>query len=549
MGMNLLSKTIGDCFTERVSCTPDKLAIVYWDMKYTWSELDQLSDYLAVRMVSLGIEKGDHVGIWSVNTPNWIITFLALTKIGAITVPMNTCYQEIELLGIIRYSDIKYMYYGDGYKKLKYDSMIQIIKGELDGQVKRWISIGRDIEGKWLSDYSFSPSEKSLKAVNAIRNGKQRVSPYDTAILLFTSGSTSTPKGVLLSHYSLVNNAMETVMHMAWTSNDKMLIAVPLFHCFGITSGLLSSIHSGCIMHLIKYFKTQKVLEHIERYSCTVLNGVPSMFLAMIRNSNYKEYNISSLQSGIIAGSPLSPQEYTSICNTISNIRLHQSYGQTETSPCVSIIDEDDSCEKKTFSTGKIISHVKVRIVDINSNGPMRAGKIGEIQVQGYNVMQGYYKLPEESVPIITKDGWLRTGDLGYLDTDGYLYITGRLKEMIIRGGENISPQEIEGCVKECPYIQNVKVVGIPAEVLQEMIVACVIMEQGILLDEELIKAHLASKLAYYKIPAYVLSFPAFPMSTSGKIQIPELKQKVIERLYQEHKEEDLLCFSQNNII
>jgi fatty-acyl-CoA synthase len=342
---------------------------------------------------------------------------------------------------------------------------------------------------------------------------------------------------------------METVIHMGWTSMDKMLIAVPLFHCFGITSGLLSSIHSGCIMHLIKYFKTQKVLEHIERYGCTVLNGVPSMFLAMIRNSNYKDYNVLSLQSGIIAGSPLSPQEYISICNTISNIRLHQSYGQTETSPCVSIIDTEDSCEKKTFSTGRIISHAKVRIVDINTKEPMEANWIGEIQVQGYNVMQGYYKLPEENEHAISRDGWLKTGDLGYLDVDGYLYITGRLKEMIIRGGENISPQEIENCLKECPNIQNVKVVGIPTEVLQEMIVACVIMEQGFQLKEELIKSHLSSKLAYYKIPAYILNFETFPMNTSGKIKIPELKQQVIKQLHQEQKEEDLLCFSQNNII
>ena len=532
--MNLLSKTIGDCFAERVGCSPDNIAIVYCDITYTWLELDQLSDYLAVRMDAFGIEKGDHVGIWSVNTPNWIITFLALIKIGAIPILINTCYRETELLGIIRYSDIKYVYYGDGYKKLKYDSMIQNIRGELDSQVKMWIPIGRDIKGNWLSEYSFNPLEKSLKAVSAIRKVKQRVSPYDTAIILFTSGTTSTPKGVMLSHYSLVNNAMETVRHMGWTSNDKMLIAVPLFHCFGITSGFLSGIHVGCMMHLIKYFKTQKVLEHIERNGCTILNGVPSMYLAMIRNTNFKEYNISRLQSGIIAGSPISPQEYTSICNAISNINLHQSYGQTEASPCVSIIDLEDSFEKRAFSTGKVIDHVKVRIVDIHTKESMGVDCIGEIQVQGYNVMQSYYNLPVETEDTILEDGYLRTGDLGYLDADGYLYITGRLKEMIIRGGENISPQEIESCLKECPNIQDVKVVGIPTEVMQEKIVACVIMEQGIELNEELIKAHLVSKLAYYKIPTHILSFRAFPMNTSGKIQIPELKQQVIDRLHQE---------------
>lgn len=534
--MNLLSKTILDCFAERVRYSPDKIAIEYGDQLYTWEELNQVSDYLAVRMGLYGMEKGDHVGLWSVNTPNWLITFLAVIKIGAIPVLINTGYQESELRNIIHYADIKYIFYGDGYGSLMYNSMIKNMRVEQDRQIKGWIPIGRDIEGKWMSEKSFTSLEKAKHMVAGIREIEKQISPSDTAVMLFTSGTTSISKGVLLSHFSLVNNSIETARHMGWTSKDKMLIVVPLFHCFGITSGLLASIYVGCTMHLMDYFKTRMVLEHIQQYACTILNGVPSMFLAMLRNPQFDEFDLSSLQSGIIAGSFISPEEYTSICNKIKTINLHPSYGQTETSPCVSISDCEDPFDKRANSTGRIIDEVKVRIVDCSTNQPMGLGQIGEIQVKGYNVMQSYYKLLEETRKTILEDGWLKTGDLGYQDAEGYLYITGRIKEMIIRGGENISPQEIEIRIKEYPNIRNVKVVGIPTEVLQEMIVACVIMEPGVTFNEKDIQAYLSSKLAHYKIPSHILSFHTFPINSSGKIRTPELKQLVIERLLHEQK-------------
>lgn len=536
MEMELVNKTIGDCLAGRVKASPDKIAIEYWDKNYTWSEVDLVSDYLAVRMCSFGMKKGDHVGLWSVNTPNWVLTFLALLKIGAVPVLINTCYLEHELMDIIRYADIKYMYYGDGYKSLLYETMIDQVKREAWCRVERWIPIGRDGEGKWMTEKSFFTAEKSKKEMIKLARVKRQVQPEDIAGMLFTSGTTNIPKGVMLSHYNLVNNSLETAVHMKWNENDKLFLVVPLFHCFGITSGLLASIHAGCTIHLMKYFKTKKVLDHIDKYSCTVLNGVPSMFLAIIRNPAFSEYSLKSLRSGIIAGSPLSSKEYISICQRIPGIDLIPSYGQTETSPCVTIADREDYFGRKAETAGKPISHVELRIYGTQTGLILEHDKIGEIQVRGYNVMQGYYNLKKETEAVIMEDGWLRTGDLGYLDRDGYLHVVGRRKDMIIRAGENISPQEIESYIKDLSNVQDVKVIGIPADVVQEKIVACVVPVPGTPFSEPGILAYLKPRLAHYKIPSHVMQFQAFPMTASGKVLISELKKQVIDRLEQENK-------------
>lgn len=537
--MELVRKTIGDCLAWRVRQSPDAVAIEYWDKSYTWAELDLVSDYLAIRMNSFGMKKGDHVGIWSVNTPNWVLTFLALQKLGAVPVLINTCYKENELRDIIRYADIKYMYYGDGYKSLLYEPLIDQLKKEDWCQVERWIPIGRDGEGKWMTQRSFFTAEKSKKELTKLSRLKKQVLPDDIAGMLFTSGTTSIPKGVLLSHYNLVNNSLETALHMGWKESDKLFLVVPLFHCFGITSGLLSSIHSGCTIHLMKYFKTKKVLEHVDKYQCTVLNGVPSMFLAMIRNPEFSNYSLKSLQSGIIAGSPLSSREYISICQKIPGINLLPSYGQTETSPCVTLTDREDTFGRKAETAGRPISHVEVRIYGTQTGLILDHDKIGEIQVRGYNLMRGYYKLPKETEAVFMEDGWLRTGDLGYLDGDGYLHVVGRRKDMIIRAGENISPQEIENYIKDLANVQEVKVVGIPAEVVQEQIVACVILTPGTPFSETGILSYLTPRLAHYKIPSHVLEFKEFPMTASGKVLISELKKQVIDKLEQKNKEDN----------
>lgn len=530
--MELLKKTIGQCLALRAGETPRNTAIEYWDRSYTWEELHRISDYLAVRMLTMGMEKGDHVGIWSVNTPNWIITFLALVKIGAVPVLINTCYREQELRSVIRYADIRFLYYGDGCKSLLYEPMADQLRKEDWCQVERWVPIGRDSSGRWMSDASFVFSEKSQVWHKRLNRRKNQVKPQDTAAILFTSGTTKGAKGVMLSHYNLVNSALGTLEFTQWTSGDKLLLAVPLFHCFGITSGLLTSIHVGCTIHLMKYFKTRKVLEHIDQYHCTVFNGVPSMFLAMVRNPYFETDTMTSLRSGILAGSPVTEKEYEEIQKGFPGMAILPSYGQTETSPCVTLMTREDPVGKRGTSAGRLIDHVELRIVEPETGRLLETGQTGEVEVRGYNIMQGYYNLPEATAAVLGEDGWLRTGDLGYLDPEGYLHIAGRQGEMIIRCGENIYPGEIETCIKELSFVEAVKVIGIPAEVVQEQVIACVVPRKGMAFSEEGVLEYLRPRIARYKVPARVLRFDALPMNASGKIQISVLKDQVMERLH-----------------
>lgn len=529
--MELMYKTIGDCLTDRAEKSPAKQAVVYWDKSYTWSEIDQISDYLAVRMSRQGIGRGTHAGIWSVNTPNWILTFLALEKLGAVPVLINTCYKEEELRRVICYADITYIFYGDGYKSLVYEPVAEQLRQEDWSRDRQWISIGRAPDRGWLTDQSFTPEEKQKGAIEQLKTLRCQVKPEDIAGMLFTSGTTSASKGVMLTHINLVNSALGTLEFTQWTDEDRFLLAVPLFHCFGITSNLLVSIHAGSTLYLVKYFKTLLVMEAVDKYQITVLNGVPSMFLAMICKPEFRNYSLKSLRSGIVAGSPISEKEYRRIAEKIPDMALLPSYGQTESSPCVTLMMKDDPAEKRAVTAGRLIDKVELKICDQQTSEELPAGKTGEIVVRGYNVMQGYYKLQEATEKTILPGGWLRTGDLGYLDEDGYLCTRGRIREMIIRAGENISPFEIETYILELPNIRAVKVIGIPAEVVQEKIIACVIPKPGMAVDEKQIILYLTSRLAHYKVPSHVVEVDRFPVTASGKIMLSELKRQVIEKL------------------
>lgn len=490
----------------------------------SFSRLDELSDLMAVRMGQLGIGAGTHVGIWSANSPRWAVTFLALSKIGALPVLINTCYKKDELRGILEYSDVEVLFYGAGYKAAVYEEIIGQVRAVLPG-IRHFISM----DGEMFTEGKCLPGE-----IKGLRELEDRVGPSHTACMIFTSGTTSIPKGVMLTHHNLVNNAAALVKAMGWGPEDKMCLTVPMFHCFGITAGIVACILGGMSMYLVPYFRTAPVWTAIEKYRCTILNGVPSMFLAMIRKPGYQDRNGTGVRSGIIAGSPFTREEFLEICGRFPGMHLQPSYGQSETSPCVTIADLDESNERKAVSVGRVIPHVQVRIADAKTGEILGTGMDGEIQVKGYNVMSGYYKHPQANEKAFTGDGWLRTGDIGSLGEDGELRVTGRLKELIIRAGENISPFEIEQVIKELEWVDSVKVVGVPAEVLQEEIAACVVPKAGYRADKEGLMAYLEPRLSRYKLPAFVLEFSRLPMNASGKVELPALMQEAARRAAEE---------------
>jgi fatty-acyl-CoA synthase len=534
--MELIRKTIGECLEERARLSGRRPAVEGAGFRCTFEQLDQFSDFLAVRMSTYGIGKGTHVGIWSANSPQWVLTFLALEKIGAIPVLINTSYQEEEVKRTLNYADVEILYYGSGYKTTLYKDLLARIKEETP-KVRRSIPMDSGEAGIWFRDGGFLSAVCSPEDLMKLETKKREIKPEDPACMIFTSGTTSFAKGVLLSHYSLVNNSRAMVRAMHWKDDDKMCLTVPMFHCFGVTAGILPCLLSGAEMKVLPYFKTADVWNTLEQKHCTILSGVPSMFLAMVRKPEHMCRCADSLRSGIIAGSAVTQEEYAEICGRFPRMRLQPSYGQTETSPCVTIADWEAPLKGKGASAGKVIDHVSARIAEIGTGRVLGPGRDGEIQVKGYNVMLGYYKLPEVTADAFTSDGWLRTGDIGNFDESGALHVTGRLKEMIIRGGENISPKEIEKVIKKLSWVEQVKVVGVPAEVLQEEIAACIVPKPGCAVDREGLLEFLRPRLARYKVPAYILKFDAFPMNASGKIELKSLKSQAAAMAQKERDE------------
>ncbi len=523
--MELINKTIGQCLKEQAARNGEQPAMEMDGYVWNFRQLDIVTDRFVVKMKELGITHGTHVGIWSVNTPIWVTLFLALVKMGAVPVLINTCYKEEEVKGILNYADVEVLFYGIRYKAIVYEEIVTAIRKDTP-KVRHFVHM--DGFGDLYADDELTPDERAV-----VYEARAKVKPEDTACMIFTSGTTSLPKGVMLSHYNLVNNSRAQVEGMRWKTGDRMCITVPLFHCFGITTGIIACIMGGITMYLIPYFKTVKVWEAILEGNCTILNGVPSMFLALIRKPEYAGMRADGLKSGLVAGSPVTKEEFLEICDRFPNMHLQPAYGQTETSPCVTLAQWNEPNEEKAVSAGRVLEHIEMRIADLRTGETLGPNKNGEVQVKGYNVMQGYYNLPQATANAFTADGWLRTGDIGCVDDRGELHITGRLKEIIIRAGENISPSEIEMVIRRLPWVADVKVVGVPAAVMQEEIAACIVPKPGYKVDADEVRSLVKQSLAHYKVPTFVLEFNEFPLNASGKIHLKVLKEQVIARVNQ----------------
>lgn len=532
--MKLKNITIGQVLLDKLETMADENAIEYENVFYTWKELDEISNKFAIKFLDYGIKYNSHVAIWSTNTPNWIVTYLALAKIGAVSVLINPKYKERELSQILEYSDVQYVCYGDFCEDENYEDVVTSLMEKNVGKIKQYIYIGQNKSSKCGKTHILE--ELTSSDMERLREAESKVTPQHIASMVFTSGTTSMPKGVILTHYQLMNTSREAAEQMRWTKEDKMCIALPMFHCFGLSVSFFASLHKGFCMYLLPGFHTSYVLKCVDLYKITILNGVPSMFLALLNNSERKKYDLSSLKSGIIAGSTVFKEDYIKICRELNFVKLQQSYGQTEASPSITFNDYNDSFDIKCVSVGKVIPNVELKIVSLGEDErELKPYETGEIIIKGYNVMQGYYKRPDENCKKL-KNGWLYTDDIGYVDKYRNLYITGRKQEIIIRSGENISPKEIEDVIIKYPDILQVKVFGIPAPVVQEEIVACIVSDDTKMQINNL-KEHLKKYLANYKIPKYIYNFKKFPLNSNGKVNVKQLKEEIQLRI---SKEENL---------
>ena len=500
--------TFNSLLARRVESTPDKEAIVYKDVGYTWRDIDDLTDHAAQYFINRNVKKGCNVGLWATNSIEWVVTFISLTRIGAVPVLINTHYTVNELRRTVEYADIALMCYSPqsgGEAPACGADLLDITDGFLD-----------TIRGVELK-----PELEKMKA---------DVYPDDTFAILFTSGTTSFAKGVMLSHNSMLKVAEDASKIMHWGESDTNCMSLPLFHCFGLSTGLLSAVACGSRMIICEGTRSQQNLDTILKYDCTILNGVPTMFYALARNLKSNPVKINTLKSGFIAGAAISYEDYKALCEAIGMDKLQMSYGQTESAPSITFSDYDDDPELKAKSVGKAIPDIELEIFDIHTGEKLPTGQTGEIRVRGYNVMQGYYKMPEETAKTVDKDGWLHTGDLGFLDKEGNLYFQGRIKELIIRGGENISPREIENLIREYPGVGQVKVIGVPAPIVQEKVVACIIPQPGKTVDTEGLDVFLRHNLAKFKIPEEYMYLKEFPLNASGKISLKDLVEMVEEK-------------------
>ena len=533
----LFDRTIGQWLEKWAVEFPDKEAIVYSDrdLRFTYSQLNKRVDDLAKGFIEIGVERGTHVGIWATNVPDWLTVMYACAKIGAVAVTVNTNYKQSELEYLCENSDMHTLCVidGDGYTdyiEMTYKMLPELktcergfLKSPRFPKMKNVVYIGQD---KYRGMYNIP--ELLLLGKNTedmkLEQMKAAVTCHDVVNMQYTSGTTGFPKGVMLTHHNITNNGYLTGEHMKFTAADKLCCCVPLFHCFGIVLATMNVITHGCTQVMVEKFDPLVVLASIHRERCTAVYGVPTMFIAELNHPMFDMFDLSSLRTGIMAGS-LCPIELMKRVQDKMFLRVTSVYGLTETSPGMTHTRIEQSFEERCETVGYEFEHTEVKVLDPETGEECPVGVQGELCNRGYNNMKGYYNNPQATAETIDKNGFLHSGDLGYRDENGNYRITGRIKDMIIRGGENIYPREIEEFLYKMPGIKDVQVAGIPSQKYGEEVGAFIILDEGADLHESDVKEFCKGKISHYKIPKYVLFVEGFPLTGSGKIQKFKLKE------------------------
>ncbi|MEJ5243101.1 MAG: AMP-binding protein [Desulfomicrobiaceae bacterium] len=530
--------TLGQMLDEAIAQYPDNEAVVYVDRNFrlTYREFGKLVDDVAKGLMALGVQKGEKVAIWASNVPYWVVFQFATAKIGAILLTVNTFYKSAELEYLLKQSEAENLVLIDSFRDTDYVQIVYDLVPELKTQqrgylqserfpdLKRVIFMGPE---KHRGMYSI-PEVVSLARMVSEEEYLARqasLSPHDVVNMQYTSGTTGFPKGVMLTHYNIGNNGFWIGENQRFTNKDRVCLPVPLFHCFGCVLGVLAAVSHGATLVILESFNPLMVLSSVEEERCTALYGVPTMFIAVLEHRSFDRYDLSSLRTGIMAGAPCPVPVMEKVIDKMHMREITICYGLTEASPVMTQTRVDDSIEHRTQTVGRAMPEIEVTVRDPETNQPVPFGVQGEVCCRGYNVMKGYYNNPDATAAAIDVEGWLHSGDLGTMDEQGYVRITGRLKDMIIRGGENIYPREIEEFLYRMEGIKDVQVVGVPSRKYGEEVGAFIILKEGFDYAPEDIKDFCRGKIARYKIPKYIAFLDEYPMTASGKIQKYKLRE------------------------
>jgi len=531
--------TLGQLLDETVARCPDNDAIVYADRDYrqTWREFSATIDRVAKGLMAMGVQKGEKVAVWATNVPHWVTLQFATARIGAILLTININYKSTEIEYVLKQSEAENIFIIDGYRDTDYLATMYELVPELKTHpreqlrsarfphLKRVLFLGPEKHrGLYSMNEVMAMAVQTSDAEYKERQGQ--LSCHDVVNMQYTSGTTGFPKGVMLTHHNIGNNGYWIGTYQNFTPADRICLPVPLFHCFGCVLGVMASLNTGAAMVILEKYDPVNVMMSIEKERCTAVYGVPTMFIAILDHPLFSKFNFSTLRTGIMAGSPCPVKSMHDVVEKMNMTECTIVFGLTESSPGMTQtrFDEPD-LDKKCSTVGRPMPGVEVALFNPDTGMECAVGEHGEVCCRGYNVMKGYYKMPAETAKAIDKGGWLHSGDIGRFDKDGYLSITGRLKDMIIRGGENIYPKEVEDFIYHMPGVQDVQVVGVPSKKYGEQPGAYIILKKGVQMTPEDVQDYCRGKISWYKIPKYVAFVDGYPMTASGKIMKYKLRE------------------------
>ncbi len=553
----LIGETIPEHFSNIIKRFPDSEAIVSLPQRcrFTYARLKKEVDILARGLLGLEFKKGDRIGIWSTNNIEWLMLQLATAQIGAILVNINPAYRSNELHHALQRSEIHGLFIIPSFRSSDYVSMLVEIIPELtncmpgDLSSKEFSFLKRIVIYDPIAPKQTQRPFDGFTTWQEVIAAAEKITPVtlqeatdlldmDDAInIQYTSGTTGLPKATVLTHHNILNNAYFSALAMDFTEADRLAVPVPFYHCFGmVLANLLCFSVGACLVIPCEHFDAKSVLTAIDKERCTGIHGVPTMFIAELEHPEFKQFNLSSLRTGIMAGAPCPPELMQRVMQEMHCSEILIGYGETEASPLTHLTCRDDTIEQRIQTVGTNLPHQEVKIVDVDTRKTLSVGKVGEIYFRGYHIMKGYYGDQEATAKAIDRSGWLASGDLGVMDADGYLKITGRLKEMIIRGGENIFPREIEDLIFTHPKVEEVAVFGIPDEYFGEEVMAWIQLHSGETATVDEIREYCKGKIAHFKIPKYIWFVAEFPMTVTGKLQKYRMREITIEKLQHEKK-------------